>query len=142
MPSSVLGKNRAQHGLGVVPRVEGQCWAAGTANAHKGQDRAKRFEDIARRGLSAKEGPGLDGTVRFELGGDRGHIEPADAVVVAQAHQVEEQLLFCDLIDGVVERSVGAYEARRPEHAAARAGRCHGHPSQEDWTRPCHAFSA
>jgi hypothetical protein len=76
-------------------------------------------ETDAAAGSEPEEGSGLGGGVQLVLGGDGGQVEVNKVVVVAQADEVEEQLLLRDLLDGCVVGAVRALQRPRPERAAA-----------------------
>jgi hypothetical protein len=101
----------------VVERGEAEGGPVGAHDLGLGQHGGEAAVEIAPG--SCEKGQQADALGALELGGNGRHGKAARRVGVAQAHDVEQQLLFGGALDHLVVVQAGVVEALRPDAGAA-----------------------
>ena len=123
-------RQQAAHELVVLQRCEGVGGLLGPA--HAGVEAQRVGAVLGQRRIGSQR-PG-----DLELGHDAAHLQEQRRVAVAQAHQVQEQLLVDALAQGLVVQGVAGPERPRAVQTARRGGR--EQPEQQEPAGRSHRF--
>ena len=126
-------RQRGEQLAGEFLVVEGGEAEGGAVGAHDlglGQHRGEAAVEVAPGG--GEEGQQADALAALELGGDGRHRQAARRVGVAQAHDVEQELLFGGPLDDLVVLQAGVVEGLRAEAGAARQAQAEGQQGDEE----------